>query len=105
MKSTHYKAAIVGCGRIASMFAQDKRRRGVVTHAQAYQRHPRTVLVAACDLDAQRLSAFGEQWKVKSLYTDFETMLRKERPDLLSVCTWNTTHLASVAARCKECRG
>lgn len=87
-----YKAAIVGCGRIASLFAEDKKRRGISTHAQAYQAHPRTELVAACDLDRDRLLRFGKKWGVRRLYTDFTRMMREEKPQLVSICTWNASH-------------
>ena len=90
------RAGIVGCGRIASGFAGDKRRKGVVTHAQAYRAHPDTQLVAACDLDRGRLEAFGRQWGVKRLYTDAKEMLASEKPDFLSICTWNDSHCQIV---------
>ena len=93
-----YKAVIVGCGRIASLFANEKKRKGVVTHAQAYLSHPRIELAAACDLDEKRLSEFGERWGVRRLYKDFDDMMRAEKPDLLSICTWNTSH-APLALR------
>jgi len=91
-----YRAAIIGCGRIASLFADDKKRRGVVTHAQAYRAHPKTELIAACDLDRKRLTHFGRRWNVKALYDDLDAMMKKERPDLLSVCTGNSNHEAIV---------
>ncbi len=97
-----YRAAIVGCGRIASLFAEDKKRKGVVTHAQAYLANPRTELVAACDLDAQRLKVFGQKWGVKNIYTDFNEMLAKEKIDFLSICTWNATHAPLVESALKN---
>ncbi len=97
-----YRAAIVGCGRIASLFAEDKKRKGVVTHAQAYRANPRTELVAACDFDLTRLEAFGKKWGVKNLYTDFGAMLAKEKIDLLSICTWNATHARLVEIALKN---
>ncbi len=91
-----YRAAVVGCGRIASLFALDQKRKGISTHAQAYGAHPQAELVAACDLDAERLADFGRQWGVRSLYQNFDEMLKKERIDLLSVCTWNASHAPLV---------
>ncbi len=97
-----YRAAIVGCGRIASLFANDKKRKGIVTHAQAYGAHPRTELVAACDRDLERLSEFGKRWGVRNLYQNLDEMLQKEKPDFLSICTWNASHAPIVkeAIRC-----
>jgi predicted dehydrogenase len=96
-----YRAAIIGCGRIASLFAADKKRKGIITHAQAYLANPQTKLVAACDRDSQRLAEFGERWGGTNLYTDFEQMLKKEKIDLLSICTWNATHASLVETAVK----
>jgi len=87
-----YRSAIVGCGRIGSLFSKDELRTGVVTHAAAYRDNPDTELVAACDIDAERLEAFGRDWGIKALYTDFEEMLIKENIDIVSICTWDATH-------------
>ncbi len=101
MKKKVYKAAIVGCGRIASLFAADKKRKGIVTHAQAYQAHPRTRLISACDLNRERLEDFGRRWNVDRLYTDFEEMMKTEKPDIVSICTFNSSHaeIAGQAAK------
>lgn len=97
--SRRLRAAIVGCGRIASGFAADPKRKGTIsTHAQAYLADKDTELVAACDLDAAKLSDFGKSWGVKALYTDLAQMLKKEKPDVLSICTWNGTHRAIFEA-------
>ncbi|MBF0254452.1 MAG: Gfo/Idh/MocA family oxidoreductase [Candidatus Omnitrophica bacterium] len=95
------RAAVIGCGRIASLFAADKKRRYVATHAQGYLRNPDTRLVAACDIDAERLAAFGKQWKINRLYTDAKALFAKERPDLVSICTPPASHggLVQLAAR------
>ncbi len=92
MPSKKYKAAIVGCGRVASLFANDRKRKGIFTHAQAYLAHPKVELIAACDTNPSRLSAFGKRWGVKRLYTDFTKLMREEKPDLVSICTWNSSH-------------
>ena len=94
-----YRAGIAGCGRIASGFDRDPRRKYVATHAGAYSQLPSVKLVAACDLDSKKLEDFGKLWKVKQLYQDFQKMLEKEELDILSICTWPETHydLARIA--------
>ncbi len=96
-----YKAGIAGCGRIASSFDLDPLRRYVATHAGAYTKFPKTQLAAACDIDPEKLKAFGAFWKVKRLYQNLEEMLAKEELDILSICTWSETHdeLAKLALR------
>ena len=51
------RAALVGCGRIASGFADGDGTMGIYTHAQAYQACPRTELAAVCDVDAAKAEA------------------------------------------------
>lgn len=90
MKS--YRAAIVGCGRIGSLFSKDPLRKGIVTHAAAYKNNRQTTLVAACDIDASRLREFGNLWTISSLYSDLNNMLREEKIDILSICTPPSAH-------------
>jgi len=87
-----YRAGIVGCGRIASLFDSDPKRKGAATHAGAYSRHPRVELAAAADLNPQALKAFGERWNVANLYDDPAKMLREQQLDIVSVCTPTVTH-------------
>ncbi len=92
--SKPYRAAIVGCGRIASTFDKDPLRKHVATHAGAYSRLKEFNLVAACDLDRERLTHFGKTWNVNALYSDFGEMLRVEKPVIVSICTWPGSHEA-----------
>ncbi len=70
-----YKSAILGCGG---------RARG---HARAYEHITGGRLAAICDMDSDRLDAFGEQFGVATRYRDVHEMLDKEEPDLLHVVT------------------
>lgn len=87
-----YRAAVIGCGRIGCGFDDDPTRRFVSTHAGAYRRTPGIDLVALSDLDVSRLTVYGDKFDVPGRYLDFKTMLATENLDLLSVCTWNSTH-------------
>ena len=91
-----YRAGIVGCGRIGSELDDDPRRKVVSTHAGAYRAVDEVELVAACDLIKEKLEKCGKRWQIASLYDDYGEMLRKEALDILSICTWNSTHLAVV---------
>lgn len=87
-----YRAAIVGCGRIASGFDEDPKRKYISTHAKAYKSYTKTKLVALCDLDESRLGKCQDKWSVPSIYTDHRLMLKKEKIDILSICTPPETH-------------
>jgi predicted dehydrogenase len=83
-----FKCAFLGCG---------PRAKG---HARAYKHVKRGTLTAICDMNEQRLNEFGDEFGVKTRYTDLHEMLDKERPDLLHVVTPPTIRhsLMSVAS-------
>ncbi len=73
----------MGCGKVAG------------THALAYQTLPNSQLVAVCDVAAERARAFADKFQV-SAYTDLAEMLKREKVDVLSICTQHTQHPAAV---------
>jgi len=87
-----YRAAIIGCGKIGSEFADDPRVKGIYSHAGAYAAWPETTLVAVCDSDPEKLEGCGERWNVAARYRDPQRMLAEQRPDIVSVCTPDATH-------------
>ncbi len=95
-----YRAAIIGTGRIASSLERDPLRSKPHTHAGWYASHPRTRLVAGADVDPDRLAAFGVDWGITHdhLYADFQHMLARERPDLVSICAYAPDRVAMCRA-------
>jgi len=85
-----YRAAIIGCGRIASLLEQDPLRSKPHTHAGWYRAHPAVSLAAGADQDPERLERFGADWAIgpAHLYRDYREMLRAERPDIVSVAAY-----------------
>jgi predicted dehydrogenase len=82
-----YRTAIVGCGPRAT------------THAMAYEHVRAGRLVACCDLDRQRLDAFGERFGIEDRFTDLASMLAAAQPDLLHIVTapqarWSVVEVA-----------
>jgi len=92
-KDAKYRAGIVGCGRIGSEFDDDPKRKTVSSHAGAYSNSDDIDLVAVSDLNEEKLNKCGKRWGITSLYKDYKKMLREQNLDILSICTWNTTHL------------
>ena len=94
-----YRAAIIGCGRIADTIEDE-----VVdapgwqllpfSHAGAYQRCPRTQLVAAADPNPDRRRTFGQRRGLTEdhLYADYHDLLAKEQPDVVSICVPTRAH-------------
>ncbi len=93
-----FRTGIVGCGRIGSEFDDDPKRKMVSTHAGAYSAASEVELVAVSDLNQEKLERCGKRWRVTSEYKNYQEMLRQESLDILSICTWNSTHLDIVRA-------
>lgn len=89
-----HKALIIGLGRIAWQFDEDPKRNYVATHAAAYTKNPQFKLVAAADVDAGKRSAFArrEDYRDVHCYEDYREAVKKERPDVVSICTPPATH-------------
>jgi predicted dehydrogenase len=86
-----FRAAVIGCGRIGSGFADDPLLAGdVYTHCEAYVRSAGTELVAICDRDPDVATRCGKRWSVPSS-TTVEELLGAE-PEIVSVCTPDETH-------------
>jgi predicted dehydrogenase len=77
---THYRVAIIGTGGIARL------------HAQYYLAHPATEIVAVADISPAALDSFCAEHPVPARYGDYRELLAVEKPDLVSVCTWQGTH-------------
>lgn len=81
-----YRVAFIGTGGISR------------AHARYYAANPRTRIVAACDIDHEKLRGFQEEFGVPAGYADYQELLRQEQPDLVSLCTWHGTHAAIAVA-------
>lgn len=71
-----FDVAIVGTGGIAEFHAADLAALG-----------GRARIVAATDVDADRLEAFAQRWSVPRRYPDLGALLAAEQPDLVDLCT------------------
>jgi predicted dehydrogenase len=82
------RTAIIGTGGIAR------------AHAEATQQLADDVeLVAAVDVDPERLSAFRETYGIIAGYTDSAEMLAREKPDVVQIATPPALHIdLSIAA-------
>jgi len=70
-----YRSAVLGCGPRSN------------DHAAAYRGLDEVQLVAACDMNRERLDAYGDTFGLEKRYEDLETMLRVESPDILHIVT------------------
>jgi predicted dehydrogenase len=77
-----YRAAIVGTGDIASEHA-----------AAIRQLNGRVEIVAAVDVNEQRVSTFATEWDVPRTYESVSQLLASEELDLVHICTPPATHV------------
>ena len=94
------RCAVIGCGRIGCGF-DDYESTNIRTHAGSYFKNNETELVALCDIDKQKLKKYGKKYGIKNLYTDTETMFKKEKPEIISIRTLVETHLMLVKQAAK----
>jgi predicted dehydrogenase len=87
-----FRAAIIGCGKIGSEFADDPRIKDIYTHAGAYTACTDTNLVAVCDSDGEKVRRCGDRWNVSRTFQDVHTMIEKIQPEIISICTPDSTH-------------
>jgi predicted dehydrogenase len=81
-----YRAVIVGCGQIGRH------------HATGYAGAEGIDLIAVAEPNERVREEFQEQFEVPKGYADFREMLEKERPDLVSICTWHLLHAPQTIA-------
>ena len=76
------RVAIIGTGRIARM------------HAGFYKdaTHEPMEFVACADVNEEARKKYAEDFGIPRTYADYREMLEKEKPDLVSICTWPGLH-------------
>lgn len=85
------RAAIIGTGK--PWGAEGRTGTGIShNHAKGYARCAKTRLIAVADIVRENAEAFQALHGGDAIYTDYREMLEKERPDLVSICTWPGLH-------------
>jgi predicted dehydrogenase len=87
--ANQYRVGIIGTGGIAK------------AHARYYVENEKTELVAGADIHAGRLGEFCEAFSLPARYGDYHELLEKEKPDVVSVCTWQESH-PEITIACAE---
>lgn len=90
------RAAVIGIGRIGYGLERDRLRSKPASHVGAYLECPKTELVGVSDVDDAKLGEFKREHPDIAAYGDYETMLNRERPEIVSVCTPIETHAKIV---------
>src|SRR5579884_748953 len=100
-KSMRLSVAIIGCGRMASTIDDEPAVPGQVgltglvlpySHAGGYAAVDDVEMVAACDVDPDRMRRAQERWRIPRGYGDYRACIDAERPDIVSVTTRPENH-------------
>lgn len=75
-----YRVGIAGCGGISR------------THARGWLALGNCELVAGSDISPHSLEKFSAEFPISGTHLNYKEMLKKEKLDLLSICTWPGTH-------------
>ena len=92
MNKNHYRAALIGLGRIADTIDNETVGSGWLepfSHMGSYMDVPEVQVVGAADTYAEQREAFGQRWGMSEdlLYESYQEMLERSQPDIVSVCT------------------
>jgi predicted dehydrogenase len=91
------RIGIIGCGRPwrtegATGFGMGH------AHAKGYKELPDCEIVACADIVRDNAYSFARSYGIPKVYTDYREMLEKEKPDIVSICTWPALHCEMVVA-------
>jgi len=85
--------AIIGCGRIGFLLESDPLRYKPCTHYGG-TKAAKLAITHACDINQDRLHHFSKISGIPQshCYTDYQTLLQKEKPDCVIIASWTQTH-------------
>jgi predicted dehydrogenase len=95
-----YRIAVIGTGADP----EERDREGYAMayrHAPGYQRLEECTLVGCADIVPENAAAFADRFDLDGVYTDHESLLREEAPDIVSVCVPPAVH-AEIVVDCAE---
>lgn len=104
MGEARYRVAIVGAGRMAGLLEGERPPsafRKPHSHFASYAAVEETEVVAVAGRNEGRLALFTQRYGMTNTYTDYREMIRRERPDIVSVTT-QTIFKAEVIAFAAE---
>lgn len=88
-KPKKLRVAFIGAGGISG------------AHMRSYNDMDDVEMVAMADISEASMASRSEQYGIPDAFTDYNTMLKKVRPDAVSVCTPNGLHAPATIAALK----
>jgi predicted dehydrogenase len=92
-----YRLAVIGVGR--PWKSEGSTGFGMAhAHVQGFRKTDRCDLVAIADVRRDNAEAFAAQYGGPRIYAHYKQMLKDERPDIVSICTWPHLHAPMTLA-------
>ena len=93
------KVCLIGAGRIGLFLEADKKRLKPASHFGMWMKEKQINLSAICDKNFDSF-LFAKKFKKNiKFYKNINLLLAKEKPDIVSICTWKNTHY-SITKKC-----
>ena len=86
-----YNSLIIGCGKIAGIFDNEKDN-FIYSHAKAYKKNKNINKIFFCDIQYDKAKKLGAKYNSDIYDTNYINILNDFHPDLISVCTPSDTH-------------
>ena len=80
------RIGMIGVGQIAQL------------HLATYSKIKSAEIVAAADIDTEKLKSVAEESNIPDTYTDFREMLKRDDIDAVDVCLHNNLHMPMTVA-------
>lgn len=87
-----YKCIVIGCGKVAMEYGEDKTRVAPRSHIEAVLENSKTKLVAVCDLNVAQLKEVDKYISGINTYSDTKKCLDCERPDIAIIASSTNSH-------------
>ncbi|MDC1382742.1 Gfo/Idh/MocA family oxidoreductase [Candidatus Puniceispirillum sp.] len=95
-----YNVLIIGCGRIAGGFDEERRVTDwPLTHAGAYLRHGQFQLAGCVEPNAERRLGFIKRWNVEQGFSSIKELEKSDKKfDVISICSPSSQHMSDLDA-------
>ena len=97
-----YKSFIIGCGKIAGLYDDDNDK-FIYSHAKAYADNDKIDIAGCCDIKINNSKILAEKYNIDVYECQHNQQIRsisdslfKVKPDIVSICTPDTTHFDIV---------
>jgi len=101
MKNKKYKAAVIGCGRVGAEEWNYSKEVQPETHAACYKNNPNVELAGLADINYKKLENAGKYFPNVALFNSAEDMLKKIKPDIVSIAADSASHFSLVKLAAK----